>query len=294
MDISIVIPTYNNSKLLKRTLEHFVTQVRFPDAEVEMVVVNNNCQDDTDAVVKSYIGKLPLKLVAEGRQGISCAKNAGIREATGDLVIFTDDDVKPAVGWIESYWKAFRLGGARRFWGGSIVSDHEAGVPSREILQYAPPSVSGMNLGKCERCINPPEYFVGANWACPRRALNEAGVFNESLGLNPSVPSLVVGEETELMDRLRSVGYVGWYLPDATLHHFVPAAKVSLKHIADRREGLGFYNFIGKKAPRWAYRSFLENGLKTVAYKVLGMSCVREYILFKEAKGVLRACYFKG
>ncbi|MBU5613494.1 glycosyltransferase family 2 protein [Geomonas azotofigens] len=289
MDISIVIPTYNNSRRLMLTLSHFAEWVKFPDAGVELVVVNNNSRDDTDEVVRAFVGRLPIKLVVEPRQGISRAKNAGIANAAGKLLIFTDDDVMPGPMWVEAYWEAYLRDSKHYFWGGSVISDFEAGPPNAEILKFAPPSVSGMDLGAVQRCIEPPEYFIGANWACPREALRDVGVFNESLGLNPSQPNPMVGEETDLMDRLRCNGYRGWYLPEATVHHFVPSSKGTVKHVADRKEGFGYYSHLGKATPRWAYRSYIENGIKSFFYRIFGKDHSAEYILYKEAKGVLRA-----
>ena len=293
MDISIIIPTYNNCKILKRTLDNFCTSVDFSEVSVEIVVVNNNSNDETDKVIEQYKQRLPINSVFESKQGISFAKNAGIENASGNLLIFTDDDVKPSHNWILSYWNAFCKNPLKYFWGGSVISDFESAQPSPDLLMFAPPSVSGMNLGEVARQIEDNEYFVGANWACPQEILKEIGGFDEALGLNPQNSNAFVGEETDLMLRLRKCGYVGVYLPDAFILHFVPSSKTTLRHIAERKEAHGYYCYLEKKVPMWVYRSFLENGLKLVVYKLLGFDSTREYVYFKEAKGILKSLIHK-
>ncbi len=65
MDISILICTWNNSKRLRIALD-FISHCTIPKGlDWEVVLVNNNCTDDTDKVVEDFSSKLPLKYVNE-------------------------------------------------------------------------------------------------------------------------------------------------------------------------------------------------------------------------------------
>lgn len=295
MDISIIIPTFNNSKLLKKTFDNIEKTIK-GNFLYEIIVVNNNSTDNTDEIIKEYSNNLSVKSFFQSKQGISVAKNTGIINSTGKLVVFTDDDVRPNVNWLNAYWDAYCKNPDRYFWGGSIVSEFESNPPSEQLLKYAPPSVRGMDLGPCERILSNDEFFVGASWACTRKALDDVGLFNTELGLNPLKKVVMVGEETELMERLISNGYKALYLPNATVHHFVPTPKTTLKHIADRNEAFGYYcefknyNELFKyKTQKWVYRSFVENFIKYKFLKLIGKDTTDEYINFKTAKGIIRA-----
>jgi glucosyl-dolichyl phosphate glucuronosyltransferase len=237
MDVSIIIPTFNNAAMLATTLSAF-EHVDFP-RETELIVVDNNSTDNTRKTVESFSDRLPAKYAFEPNQGISAAKNLGLRIAVGELLIFTDDDVRPDPIWIRTYLSAYNRDTKGIFWGGPVVSQFEGSVPSQRLLRFAPPSVCGLTYGGIQRALTANEWFISANWACTREALSLVGLFDETIGLHPNAPIVLVGEETELQRRLKAAGYTGMYLPEASLHHVVPARKCTLEHIANRIEAGG-------------------------------------------------------
>lgn len=240
MQVSVIICTWNNSRRLASTLRA-VSQCHVPQGVAwELVLVNNNCTDDTDAVAAEFLDKLPLVYVHEPRQGLSQARNAGLAKASGELVVFTDDDVKPWPGWVEAYWTAYREKGGNFYFGGPIESEYEGAVPEACLLAFAPPSVTGISYGPDARTLSASESFIGPNWACPAKALQMAGGFDSQKGLNPSLGRVSVGEETDLMNRLSNMGMCSWYVPGAGLAHCVPAEKCRLEHIAARAEASEF------------------------------------------------------
>jgi glycosyltransferase involved in cell wall biosynthesis len=237
MDLSVIISTWNNSSRLAITLDALLN-CQIPEGlNWEVVVVNNNCNDKTDAVISKFISRLPISYVKEPRQGLSLAKNKGLKEAKGKFVLFTDDDVKPCAQWIKIYWQAYKTHPRQTFFGGPVESDFEAS-PNPELLKVAPYSVKGFNIGKKMRFLD-DKNFISANWGCEADILKELGGFDTRKGLNAS-SKLVTGEEVDLMKRLKRLGWKALYLPDASLKHFVPASKCSLVHIASRVEAFSF------------------------------------------------------
>lgn len=87
MKISVIICTWNNAKRLAITLQSFTTCSIPDDVTWEVVLVNNNCTDETDQVVGQFKGKLPLVYVREPQQSLSRARNAGLAVATGRLIV---------------------------------------------------------------------------------------------------------------------------------------------------------------------------------------------------------------
>src|SRR3954466_3165587 len=91
-EISVVVPTRNRAGRLRALLESLAAQPAH-----EVVVVDNASRDDTQAVVtKAGVRRIRLP----EPMGPAVARNRGWREARGDLIVFTDDDVVARPGWL--------------------------------------------------------------------------------------------------------------------------------------------------------------------------------------------------
>lgn len=97
--ISVVIPAYNEEKTIGTLLESLVKQKTKQIFEV--IVVDNNCTDKTDAVASSYKDKLDLKIIFEKQKGRSPARRAGFAAAKGEIVFSTDADAVVPDNWID-------------------------------------------------------------------------------------------------------------------------------------------------------------------------------------------------
>lgn len=96
--ISVLIITRNRDKMLLGCLESLVKQTRMPD---EVIVVDNASTDKTKEVILSFKKKLPIKYVVEKQIGIPYARNRGIKEACGTLLLMLDDDCEADKFWVE-------------------------------------------------------------------------------------------------------------------------------------------------------------------------------------------------
>jgi glucosyl-dolichyl phosphate glucuronosyltransferase len=239
MEVSVILCTWNNSRRLAVTLDAIARCVVPGSVAWELVLVNNNCTDDTPTVVRSFEGRLPLVSVDEPRQGLSRARNTGRRAAHGKLILFTDDDITPCVGWIASYATAHREHPRGFYFGGPLVPEYEGDRPEPALLPLAAAPVAGLDFGSRPRVLKPNERFLGANWACPSDALDTVGEFDVRFGLDASLGRRRVGEEWDLMERLHTRGILPWYLPDAVVRHFVPAQKCRLPYLAGNWEAHG-------------------------------------------------------
>jgi len=286
MDVSIVLCTYNNAERLLITLRS-LCQLNQPEGvEWELVAVNNNSTDDTEQLIESFSGRLPITYVYEPEQGKSCALNTGVDVAQGELIVFTDDDVKPNPDWLISYWAAYQDRPEGYYFGGPVESEFEGEPPDEDLLRVAMPSVAGLDHGSKPNSLPSHKIFIGANWACPSRYLRQVGGFDESLGLNASDEEVSVGEETDLMTRLEEEGIRRWYEPQAKIKHFVPKEKCTLDHIVSRRlAGVGaessqekeeVYSLLG--VPVGLYRQAIASAVKWRTKKMLGREWKEEYL----------------
>jgi len=97
LKISVIIITFNRAHMLKDTLSSLVQQVRLPD---EVVVVDNNSTDDTKEVALGFSPELNIRYVFEGTQGVAVARNTSIKNASGDILAFIDDDCVAEKEWL--------------------------------------------------------------------------------------------------------------------------------------------------------------------------------------------------
>lgn len=101
MNVSVVIPAYNEEKIIKKCLDSLISQSEKPD---EIIVVNNNCSDKTIDIAKKYNGVIIIK---ESRQGIIFSRNTGFDVAKGDIIARSDADTILPSDWIKNIKLSF-------------------------------------------------------------------------------------------------------------------------------------------------------------------------------------------
>lgn len=94
-EVSVVIPAYNEEKDILRTLQSLTANATA--RSVEIIVVNNNSKDNTEALVRAA----GVTCVNETKQGITAARNAGLAAATGKYILNADADTLYPKDWIE-------------------------------------------------------------------------------------------------------------------------------------------------------------------------------------------------
>lgn len=297
VDITVMICTWRNPVQLDRTLASF-GGCRIPGGIAwEIVVVNNDGTEATNRAATRHQGALPVVLVQEPVTGLSRARNRGLEAARGKLLVFTDDDVTVSAGFLEAYWAGFTTN-PECFMGGPIRSRFEGPVPDPAVLRFAPASVKGQDFGPNRCVLERGRHFIGPNWACPRALLDKVGGFDESKGLNGAGRARV-GEETDLMRRLRAAGACALYLPEAALDHHVPREKSTLAHIAQRAEAAAYDGHIDplSETPvpmvlgyeRWRLRNLVDAGLVVAWHRAAGGDWIASYVKMRQLLGVLRA-----
>lgn len=107
MNVSVVIPAYNEEKYLRKCLESLTNQ---DDKPSEIIIVDNNCSDKTIEIAKNF----DVKIIREKRQGITFARNAGFDAAKSEIIARTDADAILPPDWISKIKENFKdpsLGG---------------------------------------------------------------------------------------------------------------------------------------------------------------------------------------
>ena len=130
---SVIIPAYQAAKTIGEQLAALVAQ-DFPDTW-EIVVVDDGSTAETRSIPASFAVAFPsLRVISNGgNHGVNHARNRGVSEAAGELLLFCDADDVVAPGWVAALVDALRSGDAA---GGAI--DLEALNPPRLLLQTRP------------------------------------------------------------------------------------------------------------------------------------------------------------
>jgi glycosyltransferase involved in cell wall biosynthesis len=89
MQLSVIVPAYNEAHTLREALAHLDRAIRFAGKPVEVLVVDNGSTDETVEVATAC----GARVVAEPRRGVARARNAGVAAAGGDPLVFMDADV---------------------------------------------------------------------------------------------------------------------------------------------------------------------------------------------------------
>ena len=95
MKISIIIPTYDRLSSLKRVLAGLENQSEVSPEDFEVIVVSDGSTDGTNTFLQTLETTFRLKPLLQDNAGAAAARNTGIKAASGELILFLDDDVVP-------------------------------------------------------------------------------------------------------------------------------------------------------------------------------------------------------
>jgi glycosyltransferase involved in cell wall biosynthesis len=212
--ISVIICTRNRASSLARTLESLGTTA-VPDAlEAELIVVDNGSMDDTRTIVEAAsIPNMTVRYTCESKVGQCAARNRGLLESTGDVIVFTDDDVCVPPDWLARLCCPIIEGCADAVAGGIRIAPH-----------LERPWLSG-DLRAWLACTDgnaaiDAGVLVGANMAFARRVLGKVPSFDTELGPG----ALGFGDDSLFSKQLLKAGY-----------RIVDARDVEVEHHFDER-----------------------------------------------------------
>jgi glycosyltransferase involved in cell wall biosynthesis len=200
--VSVVIPVYNGADTLATCLAAVRRQTRAPES-YEVIVVDDGSTDGSGDIAEQW----GVRVIRQVHLGAAAARNAGIGEARGDVVLFTDADCEPATDWIEQMAGVFGdpgIAGAK-----GAYRTRQRGLVARFVqLEYQ----DRYDRTLAQSAIDFVDTYAAAY---RRRVLLEAGGFDESL------PGAAV-EDVDLSYRLAARGHRLVFNPRAIVYHRHP------------------------------------------------------------------------
>jgi glucosyl-dolichyl phosphate glucuronosyltransferase len=255
LKISVVIPTHNRADQLQTAIDSLIP-LR-DEAALEIVVVDNNSTDATREVAQGYAGV--VRYVFEGRTSFSRARNTGGEAASGDVLLYLDDDVIVQPGSLKNLAEVF-------------ASHPDGGVLAGRILPRFTAEPPPWTLA-CQQSFNGWSLFSGADTPSRREAFQEVeSACGPMLAVRKSVFQLVggfppdtLGVETnrggKLFNKLyvgpgdyglchlaRRQGYKIYYHPAISVFHVIPPIRFTVSFWRSRMIGEGYHEAITQRA----------------------------------------------
>lgn len=227
-EASVVIATHNRARELGDCLAALALQSQ-PD-QFEVIVVDNGSQDHTQEVIAAHASdRVRGVFVAEPNR--AKARNAGIAQARGRIVIFCDDDTVAPDNFVAEHLGAHHASARPAVVSGPIIN-----VPDKDHL-VAP---SARHYSRA--------FFCTCNASVAKADLEAVGGFDERY-------DLYGWEDTDVGLRLRSRGLARLFAWHAYIYHVKPPRAVTLerRRAVAAEKGTMAARFV-RKAPSWAVR----------------------------------------
>ncbi len=196
--ISIIVPVYNGEKTIAECLDSLLA-LDLPAGGFEILCVDNASSDETPAILHGYSER--IRILNEKKRGPSAARNQGLRNASGDIIAFTDADCVVAKDWLRNLILP--------------LENSEVGVAGGRILSKQPCNhieKFGEDVHDHSKAIGlyRPPYAITMNWSSRASILKELDFFDENL---------LRCEDVDLSYRLFQKGYRFVFSPDAIVYH---------------------------------------------------------------------------
>ena len=209
MKVSVIIPTVNRRDILLRTVDS-VLQQDYRASDCEIIVVVDGGTDDTAEALRRFDTESRLRIVEQENRGLPAARNSGFRLAAGEMLVFLDDDMICAQGWLRAHLAAHQATGR----------DEIVGLGAIYISADHPPSLAAemFTRGQGAEFLGhrdtpekpwPADVWSFANTSIPRSLLHQLGGFDERFRMR---------EDGELGVRLLKVGVRQQFVADAVAY----------------------------------------------------------------------------
>lgn len=237
--LSVIIPTRNRAESLRLTLQSLQSQI-LPVDLFEVLVVDNGSMDNTREICASFKNTIRhLRYFFEETPGLHVGRHLGMEMAKSDILVFVDDDIVAAQGWLQAIVSTF-----------SDPAVQLVGGPSVPLYEQAPPEwmeafwtrtadgknicgyLSLLDFGDKE-CEIDPALIWGLNYSIRKGTLIELGGFHPD-GFPWELRRFRGDGETALSVEAKRRGLKALYQPGARVHHKIPANRMTVEYFERR------------------------------------------------------------
>jgi len=274
MKLSVIICCYNSQSRLPDTLDHILKCRIATGTVVEVILVDNCCTDNTVSLANSIWAnsEIILKTVSEKRPGLIFARQRGIQAASGEILIFVDDDNWLGAHYFEQLVSMFENMPTVGIIGGLGTATADTPLPSW-FPTYQ--NYYAVSHASCQsKMLN---TVVGAGMAVRVRVLEDikaAGFESQLVGR--SATKLSSGEDSELCYQARLLNWRVYFCAELQFEHYLPSERLKDEYLKRLLFGVCM-----SSAPIDVYRYLLRHNSSIVVYfKCLSKMSKRALKLF--------------
>ncbi|MDJ0616297.1 MAG: hormogonium polysaccharide biosynthesis glycosyltransferase HpsE [Calothrix sp. MO_192.B10] len=247
VNFTVAIPTYNGEHRLPKLLEKLQKQQGTEFFNWEIIVVDNNSNDGTASVVKSYQSTwqypYKLKYIFEPRQGAAYARKRAIMEANGKFVGFLDDDNYPNCMWVLAAYKFAQNHPNVGAYGSQIHPLWEI-EPPKDFARITPfLAITERGdvplLYKAEKKVLPPSAGLVINKQAWLESVPEKTILAGRVSGN-----MLTGEDIEMLGYIQRSGWEIWYNPEMEIYHQIPQWRLTREYLIPFFQGIGLSRYV--------------------------------------------------
>jgi GT2 family glycosyltransferase len=218
--LSVIIPTYQRCESIERLLRALTQQTLSPEL-FEVIITIDGSRDGTRELVEGFPASFQLSCIWQPNSGRAVARNTGIRQAQGDILLFFDDDMEPQPDCLETHRRA-HANASRCAALGAVPITRDKSDPL--VATY----IAAKFNQHLDRLAQPDHHFVlrdfySGHLSVRREVLDDVGLFDEAFRQYGN-------EDLELAWRLQQAGVQLIYLPDAVAHQHYSKDFAALAH----------------------------------------------------------------
>ncbi len=223
---SIIVCCYNSAKVIEKTL-HAIAALHIPHKhEIEVIIVNNGCQDHTCSLVSATWDRLHaphrLRIINEDKPGLSHARRKGIHAARYEYILFCDDDNRLSSDYVLTAAPILDKNPLVGVLGGLGIPDYES------LPDYWSDDFYIYGSGPQAEASGIAPYVHGAGMIVRREALEKIENADMRFMLTDrKEEQLTSGGDHELCYAIRLAGYIIWYENKLTFRHFITTDRVN-------------------------------------------------------------------
>ncbi len=249
---SVIIPTCGRPRFLPEA----VASIRAQEGgwEFEVIVVDNTPSGALYEYVAGMVAEPgpPVRYLAEPRPGATAARHAGARAAQGEILVYVDDDILAAPGWLAALLPP-HLDPDVACGGGRILPRWEA-APPPWLAQFPGAFYSLLDYGEALRELSPSEYLWSCNFFIRRQVLFDVGGFHPDYYADRRLIWYTGDGECGLLRQVQGAGYKIVYAPQAVVRHRIPAERLTAAYLRWRAFHFGIeagYGYFRYQNPSW-------------------------------------------
>ena len=240
MKLTLVICTYNRSKLLLKTLASINNADMPAQVDLKILIIVNACADDTFEQLHSYQNRstnthlLPIHIIEESKAGKSYALNKALSVIEDGWIGFIDDDHRVDKQYLSSVILAINSHSDASLFCGKIIPDWTGQEPDwvHDVGSYkiTPFPVPNFNLG--DKVLSTlEELFIpgGGNLIVRKKVFDIVGGFSEVLG--PVGHNLMGSEDSDFVLRAIKAKQELVYIPMIVQYHYVELRNLKLGYL---------------------------------------------------------------